>query len=755
MKFAKELEENLVAEWKEKYLDYKGGKKKLKAVARAVRNADKPQTTSHAWPRSSTPVPSSGSYRDGPVQSFLKRSATHDAAEGVGRAGLSTTTSADHASNSHKPRGVDLAPPPSTQPQPINERSPLYPRANKSHNDAPGLTRYGSIIGSPPKEASPTLEQLQKQASLLELPDPALDPLSPKPKAQQSQEPNENNGQTVDPGSPEEARMIHPPFGQMNHTGNAYEIAKPKDVPGNLAGSPGSRSFFTAKRNNTFSGARPLVQRMFSVGSPTQTRHANQDVALEAYREVDFRQAEFFEFLDKELVKIEDFYKSKEEEADERMKALREQLHIMRNRRLDEVIQADQAKQKHRSNGSSVDGDASSQTQSNSQAKYGHKHSLPWLAPVTNTVDQIDQAIDKVRPGRIGKTSRTMGTLGTPQIPADRAPPADYSRRAPAKDVPYRVAKRKLKIALAEYYRGLELLKSYALLNRTAFRKINKKFDKTINARPTSKFMSEKVNNAYFVNSEVLDGMIHDVEDLYARYFERGSKKVAVGKLRAKIAKAGDFTGSIWRQGVLATAGIVFGIQGMVYGIEEIYDPSPTISTQAGYLLQIYAGYFLILLLVWLFVVDARQFTQAKVNYQFVFEFDNRNMLDWRQLSEVSATNLSFDRPITDMLPDARSLYILPWTYHVAQFLSFRRRSHVCILAGDPDRCRRCHPLPPCTVLLPEVARLVPVQQLATIACWYLPGRVPRLLPRRHVLLVDIRYGPSRAFLLLVRPSLE
>jgi hypothetical protein len=190
---------------------------------------------------------------------------------------------------------------------------------------------------------------------------------------------------------------------------------------------------------------------------------------------------------------------------------------------------------------------------------------------------------------------------------------------------------------LAEFYRGLELLKSYALLNRTAFRKINKKYNKTVDSSSQSRFMSEKVNGAYFVTSESLDSMFHDVEDLYARYFERGSRKVAVGKLRAKIAKAGDYTGSIWRQGVLATAGIVFGIQGLVYGAEEIYDPNPMISTQAGYLLQIYAGYFLMLLLVSLFVIDARAFTQAKVNYQFVFEFDSRHMLDWRQLSEVSA----------------------------------------------------------------------------------------------------------------------
>jgi hypothetical protein len=406
---------------------------------------------------------------------------------------------------------------------------------------------------------------------------------------------------------------------------------------------------------------------MFSItGSPNQTRHSHEDVALEAYREVDFRQAEFFQFLDKELEKIEEFYKSKEEEAEDRMKAIREQLHVMRNRRLEEVLQADQAKQKHTSNGSSANGDATSQTEPDSQATNAPRHSLPWLAPVTNTVEQIDNAIGKVRPGRIGKTSRTMGTLGTPQLPPDRAPPADYSRHPPSADVPYRVAKRKLKVALAEFYRGLELLKSYALLNRTAFRKINKKYDKTVDARSTSRFMSEKVNGAHFVTSETLDSMLHDVEDLYARYFERGSRKVAVGKLRAKLAKAGDYTGSIWRQGVLATAGIVFGIQGLVYGLEENYGPDPVKNTQAEYLLQIYAGYFLMLLLVSMFVIDARAFTQAKVNYQFVFEFDSRHMLDWRQLSEVSRPHFLSAYNITNATLDACTLRLLPGTHHVA-----------------------------------------------------------------------------------------
>ncbi|KAJ2971311.1 hypothetical protein NQ176_g7754 [Zarea fungicola] len=40
MKFAKELERDAVPEWRVKYLDYKAGKKYVKAVARAVNRAN-------------------------------------------------------------------------------------------------------------------------------------------------------------------------------------------------------------------------------------------------------------------------------------------------------------------------------------------------------------------------------------------------------------------------------------------------------------------------------------------------------------------------------------------------------------------------------------------------------------------------------------------------------------------------------------------------------------------------------------------
>ncbi len=360
-----------------------------------------------------------------------------------------------------------------------------------------------------------------------------------------------------------------------NH--NVFKPRRTMSTPGGVNNSPRPR----------------LLRRLFSTAGLESPQSG--DVPLEAYKEFDLRQAEYFTFLDRELEKIDSFYKMKEAQASERLLLLRDQLHIMRDRRMQELRVEQTAKERARleheriaSSGHAGIPNKLTLNQRNTQHNRAVSSALRWIEPIESAIGG--------GPARIGKVTKSMQKWGSPPGPQAGDPEQskhpdsrrDFTRRPThPDDVPYRAAKRKLKLALQEFYRGLELLKSFALLNRTAFRKINKKYDKTIKARPTGRYMSEKVNKSWFVQSEVLEGQLVAVEDLYARYFERNNHKIAVGKLRSKSARASDFSGSIFRNGLLLAAGFVFGVQGIVYGADHLSSSDPVVGTDASYLLQV------------------------------------------------------------------------------------------------------------------------------------------------------------------------
>lgn len=298
--------------------------------------------------------------------------------------------------------------------------------------------------------------------------------------------------------------------------------------------------------------------------------------------------------MDDELQKIESFYKLKEDEANDRLRVLKAQLHEMRDRRFAEMVKLKQARHRSRDHGEDTMILATERQLSGREPqKENHLRGWCWLRPILDALHRRQDQSEAAHDG----TGQASGASRSP--PGGSAQPLseqqnrtdnnrDFVRRRPSSDsVPYRQAKRKLKAALSEYYRGLELLKSYALLNRTAFRKMNKKYDKMVHAYPSGRYMVEKVNKAWFVQSAVLDGNMRVVEDLYARYFERGNHKVAVGKLRSKADRPREYHGSAYRNGLLIGAGAVFGVQGLVQGVKRLHGPDPVLHTHTAYLLQV------------------------------------------------------------------------------------------------------------------------------------------------------------------------
>ncbi|KAG8628181.1 hypothetical protein KVT40_004054 [Elsinoe batatas] len=594
MKFGKEYQNEIIPEWRVKYLDYRTGKRKLKAVGRAIRNANKSPGYFNSTPDTNVQAP---------VYSFLSR----------GNEGSSDEGDDDVEQGNNNNRDTNTSGPLPIPSRTATEHSLLAQHADNQGRNYGGMTRYGSIIGTPPEDGNELNHTQSRTAPSLHLPDPAMG--------------NGQRGQQDSPQRPSPAGRSGSAQSENAARGGSLQHPKQRlNNPHRIA------NVFGPKRVNSLPGPpydsprRPLRERMLSFRFRNSANNISPDaMPLEAYRELEARQNEFFEFLDSELKKIDRFYREKEDEATDRLKTLREQLHIMRDRRMEEVT----------SNGHSKSHSKAGHGHANGKNKDDSEHGtdVQWLRPFERT---FDRAFDKAKLGHVGKTFEAMKDLGTPSGPSAVDLYRDYTKKPTQKDVSYRTAKHKLKIALAEYYRGLELLKSYALLNRTAFRKITKKYDKTVNAHPTGRYMSEKVSNAYFVNSEVIEGHMHAVEDLYSRYFERGNRKVAVSKLRAKVARAGEYSSSAFNTGVLLALGTVFGVEAIVDAAGLLSDPDHTFTVQTQFLLQIYGGYFLIVLLALFFCLACRTWHNNKVNYTFVFEFDTRRqVLDWRQLTQI------------------------------------------------------------------------------------------------------------------------
>jgi hypothetical protein len=435
----------------------------------------------------------------------------------------------------------------SRQPIADPERQPLK-KDFGAHDRQAGLPRYGSIVGSP--SSAPDWGKPKRNPIRFELPASAL------------QLPNQHGL---------EAGFNRKPSPLANtDEGNASEGGDHKYSP-SRAGPTGKHASlfqFPANKVNPTSAepdSYPSIKRLMSLGG--NILPSSGSLPFEAYRELDARQTEVFEFLNSELGKIESFYKMKEGQATERLEIIREQLHVMRDCHIDELVKA-------RTNSLRASSEGRLLLEEESHG------SRSWLYA-------MDSALESARHASFGKRSMGMEDHPSHQVSSATDLNRDYVRHSAAHEIPYRTAKFKLKAAMQEFYRGLELLKSYALLNRKAFRKMNKKFDKAADQPPTLRYMSDKVNEAYFVKSHVLGNHIRAVEDLYARYFEGGNYKVATSKLRATFTTSKDYNGVVFRNGLMAATGVWFGIAGLNSAYQLLYHPNPTLAVNTSFLLQV------------------------------------------------------------------------------------------------------------------------------------------------------------------------
>jgi SPX domain len=306
------------------------------------------------------------------------------------------------------------------------------------------------------------------------------------------------------------------------------------------------------------------------------------------------KQADFESWLSSELEKVDKFYGIKETEALLRFKVLKTQFHELKKHKFAEdgpqglpKLRAKVFKKETRSTHSSHPSSQGLLRELGPQLK--HLKS-PKTMFSKKAIDQADSSYEKDGPGPSCEGDRGHASMPS-EIPPKNAmdPRQDVARkRKPqAKPVDYKTARKQIKRALKEHYRGLELLRQYAALNRSAFQKLDTKHDRIVNEKFALKFMSGKVCKAHFAESDTLDQQFFVTEELYARHFEGGNRKVAASKLRSRVVKADDYSWSMARTGILLGSGLVLAIEGLLEGVELYRSNDARLRVSTEYVLQV------------------------------------------------------------------------------------------------------------------------------------------------------------------------
>ncbi|CAO3597054.1 unnamed protein product [Absidia cylindrospora] len=198
--------------------------------------------------------------------------------------------------------------------------------------------------------------------------------------------------------------------------------------------------------------------------------------------------------------------------------------------------------------------------------------------------------------------------------------------------ISYSVARNRLKKALTEFYRSLEFLKSFQILNKTGFEKILKKFDKTAGWKASGMY-GQQMKKYHWVTSTCLDDMTDETEKLYINEFADGHRRRGMRKLRVP-EKQDDYNATTWRIGLFL--GIAFSL--LFQAVHLGFDPKtlhqlPNVYTN----LQIYASFILPILFCLGFSLNLLIWHRSRINYKFIFELNPRQNLDYHQFAELPA----------------------------------------------------------------------------------------------------------------------
>lgn len=234
------------------------------------------------------------------------------------------------------------------------------------------------------------------------------------------------------------------------------------------------------------------------------------------------------------------FYEERESEALERFKILREQLDQLAEHR-DQYLAAHSAPSRFLRPVAKVAPEAVK------------KHLVP---------DGVLDGVDEHHNGNHnGESQQQQNKTNYPNLAKKRTSYLHFLRDPEN----YINARRKLKLAVFEYYKYLGYVKNYRLLNRTGFSKVTKKMEKVTRIKCQEAYM-QKVHKTHFSSSTTIDDLQSQTETMFGASFEKGSRKRAIQRLRLMGMQTPLHSFAAWRAGLFIGLAIPPLIDGLGKG---------------------------------------------------------------------------------------------------------------------------------------------------------------------------------------------
>lgn len=448
----------------------------------------------------------------------------------------------------------------------------------------------------------------------------------------------------------------------------------PKDSGSDVEQEPPAVGTSTSMRDRRFStrtgafhlsslraatrAARGRSFMSWQTGAAGSHRHPQPLTALPLHELINHltpQEASFFTMLDAELDKVESFYLLREKEMLDRSYMLQVQLNELNDHRklfheaytqvswISSVLTATTKKLGLHQVVQKTAAPVKSLAPKVSQTKLAVSAVLPYRGTKQVSGDRESAASTSVLPlSPIRKFGKRMKD---PEQDDDSCEEADSIKDSKKKHpIPlsadpdsYLYAKRKLKKAVLEHYRGLEVLHNYRVLNITGFRKALKKFEKVTKISVQEQYMNDKVEKCAIASDRIVRQMMTQMEEMYATAFARGDKKRANKRLRTGgSTRTHHF--SAFRAGVY----LGLGIPALSQGLVRVFQTDVQQAIPAWDILLFVYGVLLIPVLFSLLVgVNLLVWAEARINYSFIFELDLLTQLDHRKYFEIPAILLS------------------------------------------------------------------------------------------------------------------